>query len=442
MFKLINKDKVAALFLFVLTTILLFLGFYRNQWQSINNKKFRLFQKDSESYVVARMSIARQDGFLSHGGLLGWGDIDPENINETDYDHQFDIYLNSKTFVSYWAKQSHPGFQALFFSFLDLLSPFKPAQNLRFFYLLNSGLFALTLAGIVIWFYQTFGWLSALSILGSSLAAQWLTLFARNLFFVTWVFYFPMLFFLFWFKFEDNGPKFTNNKIFWITFTFVLFKCLLNGYDFILPFLGMLASPIVFYGLAHKWQKHTFTQRFTAVILASLLAILSSFMVLLLQALSITGDPQTGINFIISTIYRRTYSPANVPDPARTASIIDILKIYLSESYLFQINLSFLTLILIFAGFSILYWFSRKWRQNTRIYLTTEDALVLTTWFTIISPLSWYMIFKSLAYYHTHMNYLPWHMPFTIFGFGMCGFILEKTLGKLNIPTKLLRHQA
>ena len=59
-------------------------------------------------------------------------------------------------------------------------------------------------------------------------------------------------------------------------------------------------------------------------------------------------------------------------------------------------------------------------------------ALVATTWFSLLSPLSWYIIFKSLAFLHTHMNYLPWHMPFTILGFGLCGYIVETLFRKLK----------
>ena len=59
-------------------------------------------------------------------------------------------------------------------------------------------------------------------------------------------------------------------------------------------------------------------------------------------------------------------------------------------------------------------------------------ALIATTWFSFLSPLSWYVIFKSLAYFHTHMNYLPWHMPFTLFGFGLCGYVIQTTFNQFT----------
>ena len=46
-----------------------------------------------------------------------------------------------------------------------------------------------------------------------------------------------------------------------------------------------------------------------------------------------------------------------------------------------------------------------------------DIALIWTTWFSILAPLSWFVIFKAHSYIHTHMSFLLWQMPFTFFGF-------------------------
>ena len=48
-------------------------------------------------------------------------------------------------------------------------------------------------------------------------------------------------------------------------------------------------------------------------------------------------------------------------------------------------------------------------------------ALIWTTWFSILAPLSWYVIFKAHSYIHTHMSFLLWQMPFMFFGFAVFG---------------------
>jgi hypothetical protein len=428
------RPEIGRIVLFVLAFSSLFLGFYRNQWQMVRPKKFSAFQKDVESYVIARMVLTRQSGIFSMGGLLGWGDVNPDDINEADYQHQYDAYLDGLSFESYLAKESHPGFQGLFFSVLDQLSPFTPLNNLRLFRMLASGLFAGTLTGLILWFSEELGRLSAVFVLGSILVSQWMTLFGRNLFFVSGFFYLPMLVLLFQLQKEKNGRSLSYNQLFWLVFAFVLLKCLFNGYDFILPTLGMVACPIVFYGISRDWNHNILMKRFLTIIIAALSAILVSLMILSIQTMYASGSFREGIQYIIETINRRTFSnDLNLPEvyeESARASYWSILKVYLSESYFDRLPVSYFVIIISFAVFSVMYMSSIKNYDAPNRPLA--DALITTTWFSLLSPLSWYTIFKSVAYFHTHMNYLPWHMPFTLFGFGMCGYIIETAFAQLK----------
>lgn len=433
-------SKTGPILMFLLSFSLLFLGFYRNQWQMARPKKFSAFQKDVESYVIARLVLTRQSRILASGGLLGWGDVNPEDVNEADYQHQYDVYFNNLSFETYLAKESHPGFQGILFSILDRSSPFTPAVNLRLFRMFTAGLFAMILAGIIIWFRQELGWLAALFVLFSILASQWMTLFGRNLFFVSGFFYLPMLVLLLRLKSEKSGTPITNRQLFWLTFSLILLKCLFNGYDFILPTLGMAASPIMFYGAAGGWGRVKFVKRFLTVVTAALMAILVSLAVLSFQISYTAGGLAHGFNSILETIDRRTISSdASLPsiyETAARASYWSILKIYLSESYFDRLPVPYFVIILAFTVVTILYWISIK----TRGVFTQGDggvALSAVTWFSLLSPLSWYIIFKSVAYFHTHMNYLPWHMPFTLFGFGLCGYVIETTFRQFRIKRSM-----
>ena len=57
-------------------------------------------------------------------------------------------------------------------------------------------------------------------------------------------------------------------------------------------------------------------------------------------------------------------------------------------------------------------------------------ALVAMTWFSILAPLSWFVVFKAHSFIHTHMNFIVWQMPFTIFGFAVCGLAVK--MGRKN----------
>jgi len=437
---------MGSILIFILAFIFLFLGFYQNQWQMVPKGKFDFFQNDVEAYVIARMVLTRQSGLLSYGGLLGWGNINPKDVNEVDYENQYDIYLKNLSFQTYWPKKSHPGFQALFFSILDRLSPFSPSKNLRSFRKLASALFALALTYLIIWFYKELGSLSAIFVFASIISSQWMTLFGRNLFFVSGIFYLPMLILLFRLQAERTGKQLSDKNIFWLMFSLVLLKCLFNGYDFILPTLGMAVSPLVYYGLINKWTRAKFIKRFVTVVIASSLAILASLIILSIQVAYASGSFQNGVSFIIETINRRTLSnDPNLPSIYREAnqvSLWSILKIYLSESYFYEFKVPYYAIIILFAGASAVYLITNKMNfQMTNELFPQGLALIAVTWFSLLGPLSWYTIFKSLAYFHTHMNYLPWHMPFTLFGFGLCGYVIETIFSQQKANIHLIANK-
>ena len=433
--KKVELHRVGLYIFFILSLSLMFLGFYRNQWHAARPKRFSTFQKDVEGYVLARIMLSRQSGIFSEGGLLGWMDVDPQDVNQDDYENQYDIYLNDLTFTTYWPKKSHSGFQGIFFSILDLASPFSSSNNLRLFRMFASGLFAATLSGFIVWFYREFGWLSAIFVLASILSSQWMTVFGRNLFFVSGLFYLPTLILLFRFSKEKTGTELSYIGLFRLVFIFILIKCLFNGYDFILPTLGMVASPVIYFGIQENWNKEKFTKRFLIVVSASLLAILASFLILSVQVTAASGNFQNGFESILTTIKRRVTNTSTDISPvyqeANNASTWLILKIYLRESYFFKFSVPYFIIIIFFAFMTVIYKIISRAFHLQKSTLSKGNALIITTWFSILGPLGWYTIFKSIAYYHTHMNYLPWHMPFTLLGFGFCGYIFQTMINQV-----------
>jgi hypothetical protein len=73
---------------------------------------------------------------------------------------------------------------------------------------------------------------------------------------------------------------------------------------------------------------------------------------------------------------------------------------------------------------SIFLFFLRK-RLGSEREKQCSIALIIATWFSILAPLSWFVIFKAHSYIHTHMNYIVWQMPFTLLGFAVCGLVVK-----------------
>jgi hypothetical protein len=415
--------------LFLLSSALLFPGLYRNQWNVMREKKFKEFQTDSESLVIARMVESRQNGLDSENGLLGWGDANPLDLNQSDYLHQYDVYLSGGDFQTYSLYKSVSGYQGIFFSVLDRLSPFPPAINLRNFRALEALLFALTLSIFAVWAFREFGWPTAVFVLATTLVSQWITIFGHNLFYFIWASFLPLGVIAFYLVWEERRASISNVGLAFVALGTVLFKCLMNGYDFIIPALSMPVMPVVYYGLRSGWNRWTFLKRMSILCAAMLVAVAVSILILAAKLQISEGSFMGGIASIFSTFGRRTYAdPSLYPLYAESlqANPWSVLWTYISEDTAIGVlGLRFLDIIVLFALVTASYLgFDRvkKVRPADRI---KARALMATTWLSILSPISWFLIFKGQAYVHTFTNYLAWHMPFTLFGYAMCAYLVR-----------------
>lgn len=49
-------------------------------------------------------------------------------------------------------------------------------------------------------------------------------------------------------------------------------------------------------------------------------------------------------------------------------------------------------------------------------------------WFSILSPLSWFVLAKVHSYVHTHINHVLWSMPFILLSMAFSGYIIKNLL--------------
>ena len=432
----IFTPKFAAnLFFLFCALVLIFLGLYRNQWNVVREKKFKSFQTDSESLVMARLVETRQNGIFSYNGLLGWGDANPLNLKSNDYQHQYDIYLTDQNFQNYSLYKSISGFQAMFWGALDRLSPWSPAVNLRNFRALEALLFGLTLTLFLSWILYEFGWLPAVAVLLTTLVSQWITLYGRNLFYFLWATFLPLGLIAFYLAWEEKKGTASNLRLAMLAFAGMLFKCMMNGYDYIIPALAMPTVPLIYYALRSRWDRSKLAKRFLIMAASLLVAVLVSLLILAAQLSVSEGSFWGGLVSILDTFGRRTYGQANLypgNEAGLEANTWSVLWTYISQDTAINVlGLNFLGVIIIFAAFTVIYLAFDKLRKGSIPDRKKTYALIGATWFSILSPISWFTIFKGQAYYHTHTNYVAWHMPFTLFGYAMCGLILQSIVSTL-----------
>lgn len=378
------------------------------------------------------MVETRQSGLFSYGGLMGRGNITVNQIQDEIDTIQYDSYLKGFSFDTYDLYQSQSGAQGLFFSFLDQVSPFSPHENLRLFRVMASMLLAMTLSLLMVWFLSEFGWTTAILVLITTIASQWLTLFGRNLFYFTAFFYIPLVAVTFFLASNSERPKRMESKLAALVFITILLKTLFNGFDFILPSIGMLGAPLVYFSIRDRWKVRVFLRRGILVTFSVALAVITSLSILAFQITAATGDSRKAITYLTETLERRSLGdPEKFPEYAASlqANVWDVLFTYFTgKTALAEFGVRFVDLIVVFIILTTIYLFLEKSRGVTQINSSKTRALIVATWVSILSPVLWYMLFKGQAYVHTHTNFLAWYMPFVPFGFALSGFVLQNLL--------------
>jgi hypothetical protein len=445
------SQSLKALFLYAFSVLLLFWGFDTNYWRVADQQWFDNYEHDMEGFIVGRMVKSRHDGIFSSGGLTGEVNLDANSVAD-----QYLAYTNGLPLGTYYsAYYSQIGGQGILFSILDKLMTCSPQEKLRLFYALTSLLSALALAAIVLWFYLEFGLTVALFVLASAVFSQWLVVFGRNLWWSLWSFYVPVVVLMHYLRFKRELVNIKLLALGAVVFITIFIKCLFTGYEYITTTLVMMIVPLVYYGILKGWNFRGFlTCLFTAAF-SSCLAILVTFNILCFQVGSVKGSFRDGIHHIVYSFEKRTYAnPQDFPSvyaASLESSTIRVVGRYLkgtffdANNYLscpnrfvsaYLLKVRYLYVVLLFMMASAILYFLRD-RCLTEEERRKRVALVFATWFSMLAPLSWFIIFKSHSYIHTHMNFIVWQMPFVFFGFAVCALVVKSLLPNL---IRLLRN--
>ena len=437
---LIKYELIKKIAICMVAIILLFLGFYTNTWRVADQSWFDNHQRDTEGHILGRLVKSHQDGIFSAGGLNGNGipkDVEQEWISSKQLGTQYVAYLYKLSFDNFSTYMSQHGGQGMVFSFLDKLIPLSPKTKLRLFYVLTALLSAITLTAIIGWFYEEFGLLASTFVIGSAVLSQWLTVFGKNLWWSLWAFYLPtivVMYFLKQYKAQANRQFIKFGILIFIT---VSIKCFINGYEYITTTLIMMMTPCIYYAVLNKWSRDQCLKLSLAAVIGSGVAIFLSLIMLCIQIGAIKGGFLDGVNHVMYSFGKRTYGNAENFPAVYAASLeagtIGVVITYMNgvffdfnnylsnansfvSNFLLKVRYSYLiVLFLLMSG--LLFWRSSKIASKRSQYI----ALIITTWFSFLAPLSWFVIFKAHSYIHTHMSFLLWQMPFTFFGFAVLG---------------------
>jgi hypothetical protein len=431
-----GRTRLRGVLSFIFVFVVLFLGF-TNTWKTVSEEMFQAQLRHSDARVVARLVRSHQSGLLSDGGFLGYGtqSVIPPGPPEL-FTLQYQSYTTQTGFSSYYPYMSQNGGQALFFGLLDRALPMPPGVKLSLFYALTALLSTIVLAAITLWFAREFGVTAGLFVLGSVVFSQWLLVFGHSLFWSVWAFYLPMLATTLFLERRKGGrlPGLVP-----LVFLSVLLKCLFTGYEFITTTLIMMLVPVVYYAVAERWGGGKALKFGLVAASAAGAAVVLSALLLCLQFSIAGGGLADGVRHMWYCLGKRTYGnpAAFLGDNAvgLRAGLIPVILQYITGVYFDGcsflhvpetrawcrlLNIRYLYLIVVFLAASVFVYASGRQGGPGRPQRKVS-ALLLTTWFSILAPLSWFVLFKAHAALHMHLDFIVWQMPFTLYGAALCG---------------------
>jgi hypothetical protein len=438
---------VKAFAICALSAASLFFGFYGNSWGVADHEWFLKHARHDESMILGRLVKSRQDGVFSDGGLVGFGGLEdsPPQWADEPFDFQYTAYFEGLTFASYWTYDSQPGGQGILYSILDRLIPISPRDKLPLFHAFNSLLSALAVSAVVLWFYLEFGAATGLVVFASALISRYLVVFGQNLFFPLWAFYLPMAAVMYYLRRTGASLNGRSIALAGVVFVTIFVNCLFNGYAFITTALAMAMSPIVYYCSRAQASVRQVLRALFAAGLGFGIAVVCSLAVLCVQIASTKGSFMDGIDHIVLSLQKRTIPnsqefpteyDASFDSVSAASVVVDYLKStffdgnnYVSISNHFIkwqiVRVRYANVIVLFAIASWLL-YSRGKRKASETGRLRDRALIHATWFSILAPLSWFVVFKAHSYEHLGMIEIVWHMPFTFFGFAVFGAVVQK----------------
>lgn len=426
-----QKNFRTFVFFLLAGTIFLFPSFNGDGWGMVREYNYRGWQTTSERVVVARLAKSQQDGLFSAGGLLGLLDSEEGWVFGAEIaNRQYEVYETGQPIQSYLVYKSHPGFQGIVFGLFDRLTNYSASTNLNIFRGSVALASSVAIALIAAWIAVEFGWLAAVLTLLFSAISQWMILPAGSLYWNLWAFFLPFVCGMFLLENASKKNQYPAFKIYFVIFITAWVKILFTGFEIITTALAMATVPFVYFAIRDKWKLKIFLQRATMLGTSLALATIAGLGTLILQIAAADGSLKSGLYYVRDTFIRRA---TGNPDEFRgeyaeslKASHMEVIGKYLNTQAFSVGNISFVywQLIVVFAVFTLLYLFRHRTtlRANSS---STGIALVVTTWYSILAPLSWYIIFKPTSYIHTFLFPMAWQMPFTFLGFALCGFVIQ-----------------
>jgi len=401
-------------FLFVIIVLFMTTVFKTNFINSFDTA-FRGFQYDSEDLAIGKITAVH---YRLNTGWYGLGRVACQSVKKGLASEEiYELNKEDKT-MQFHGYGSSIGLQGKIFSRLNKFIYVKHICSAYRY--INCLLLATVLTGICWLIAHKFGKLMAIIWGGVFTLSPWIVDFARNLYWVEFTWFIPMLLGLILVYDKMKFPH-KDEFIYFAAFVSVAIKSAC-GYEYLSSvLLGMVMFPLV-----ELFDLYTSGDKLRAKILLRKIVIMSICAVVgFLVALLVHGYYRGSSNILsgLKSIYqndvlRRTLGG----DPVKfhkvyanslNASVWDVVAVYFrywdnafAHDIILGINGKFfvfmtsVTFVIIFVKLFI----CRLYKEYSKVLL----MLILS----MLIAVSWYVLGKSHSYIHRHMNYVLWYFGY------------------------------
>lgn len=410
------QKKINILFYIAIFFTLSF-NFSFNTIKTVDTNWFNSFQLDSEALVIGKIINSRQNGIKSHSGFLGNSDGN---------------YYKEKSQNNYAVYDAQTGIQGVIFSALDKFLKVESKNKLIIYYCVNSVLMSLSLTILIKFFIDSFGIMSGIFCFVGTLYSPWLIVGAKNLYWIFWTHLLPLpILFVYLTKIKKKWDRKYEIFLFVIIFIMCYLK-FLSGFEFASQYLITIELPIIYFSISHSWPRQKviriffnsaiigilgfFSAVLTTLIQISFLkrlSLIQSFHELFLRVAYRTGFNQE--NYQIATVYKKSLEITSG----------EVLKRYLLENKIL-FNFTAIEVLLCLVLLSIIYWYYSDVTNKKLL------ALNVVTSISFLGPISWFFLAKGHSAIHTHINYILFNMPFTVFVCFYLGAVIDDVIFKLK----------
>ena len=432
-----GNSKIIAIAIIAVSFLAFFTGFRYNAWHVL--KDGRYLDTQAESMVMGRLVKSRTDGIFSSGGLCGR--CQAEKKDTALFNYQYKAFTEDIPCNRFYPYLSQIGFNAVIYSLIDRASPFTSATDLELLRSFKSGMLALVLSLVVLWFFLEMGIWPAVFVFSGIFLTPWITFMGRDLWFCVWTNFIPFVAALFLLRKEYCQNKPSGPVILLLTILAILFNFIYNGYEWVTTTLIMASVPFFYYWRIAAWPMKKLLRRISWLIAGSIAAALATFSILVYQISLVKGSFSEGIDWIIFSFQKRSYGGAEVlPEVFEKQLHHSIWEVFLINlggmafrfprfisdhvpryfGGILNAEILFLLVVITFLVF-----YRRNLLKISSDKINFMKNLVITTWISLLAPFSWFVIFKGHAWSHFHINYITWWMPFGLFAMALIGMTIK-----------------